>query len=707
MSAMPPGKPPFPARLFIAAALVAAILGGAAFWIVHYRLAAPSEPPIVLKDVNVHPKPPAPSSGPLIGGIAVNEQGTPLADVLVSFSWYTNDKIRTDGNGLWTYSGIPRDQLGRLRIDLVHDQYAAYSYEHPPMDQLLARSLVLVMRRSVDVRGVVVDASGNPLPGAYVTTRQDQEHAYAPDTDPHDTTDASGHFTIRNMNPGRLISLAASRQDLAPTIIWLRLAAHPPPVRLVLNAGYVLRGRVTDIRGRPIEGAEVQLFQCQGIGIHRRVSTDHQGEYELDNAPAGWLEVTCGKAGVGGTYLDHLGESPAPLDFTLLRGFHVHGKVTDAVTHQPVPQFNVLAEDANQPLNFHPGTSREFWSGRYQYPPSGYNMGAFRHIRIEANGYQPAISPLLKESGEQDFAMTPGRDLTGRVVDTGGKPVAHLTVGVGRPGELLRVWSNELIDLVNNSFWQGTNAAGKFDLPPQSGKFTVVAVGSEGYAVADQDQMAKAATLQLVPWGRIEGRILIDGLPAPGEELDIRPSGPPPDGQNRASVEFRTTYTTDSQGRFFADCVPCGWVDIGCDIHMPGGTLGFALFGAPARRVLVTPGKTLSVILGGTGRPVVGRVQLPAGSAAGDEHFFIATLQRQPAAPDSIIVQAPVEIDGTFRFESVEPGTYGLQIRDELQHDREAPPTGAAEFTVPDLPGGAGDVPLEIPTVTLKRAAPL
>jgi len=68
----------------------------------------------------------------------------------------------------------------------------------------------------------------------------------------------------------------------------------------------------------------------------------------------------------------------------------------------------------------------------------------------------------------------------------------------------------------------------------------------------------------------------------------------------------------------------------------------------------------------------------------------------------------PVEKDGSFRAEDIPAGTFSVNIQiskvnaqgmcgpgDELA-------TGSAEFTVPEMPDGRSDEPLEIPTVSMK-----
>jgi hypothetical protein len=170
-----------------------------------------------------------------------------------------------------------------------------------------------------------------------------------------------------------------------------------------------------------------------------------------------------------------------------------------------------------------------------------------------------------------------------------------------------------------------------------------------------------------------------------------------------------------------------------------------------AQRVELEPGKTARVTIGGMGRPVVGRMVAPAAVAERIDWYYAHTglstkvefprptlpadwAQMDKPAQDSWmkawqerpeVKQAhekysreleqqryfPVAIgrDGSFRVEDVPAGVYGLHVHVS------APPTrdtvggdgtlaiGRVDVTVPDMPGGRSDEPLDLGKIELKQ----
>ena len=151
--------------------------------------------------------------------------------------------------------------------------------------------------------------------------------------------------------------------------------------------------------------------------------------------------------------------------------------------------------------------------------------------------------------------------------------------------------------------------------------------------------------------------------------------------------------------------------------------------------VEVSPGTTARVDMGGTGRPVVGKVTAPAGLAGPIDWTFSnnklipklspiqAALVRSGLKKASHFASGgytvKLEADGSFRVEDVEAGTYDLIImvneppRDPFKvgFGQEVLATARREVVVPPMPGGRSDEPLDfgaIPLTAVKqpKAAP-
>ncbi len=73
-----------------------------------------------------------------------------------------------------------------------------------------------------------------------------------------------------------------------------------------------------------------------------------------------------------------------------------------------------------------------------------------------------------------------------------------------------------------------TGTDGRFTFPPTDDTFLLVAIGEAGYADASSDEFAKSGKLVLQPWGRIEGGVRIGPRSGSNQEVafvPIRPKG--------------------------------------------------------------------------------------------------------------------------------------------------------------------------------------
>jgi hypothetical protein len=430
---------------------------------------------------------------------------------------------------------------------------------------------------------------------------------------------------------------------------------------------------------------------------------------------------------------------------TLLPKLTVTGTVVDDQTNQPVEDFRVVKGWTSV------GLAAPVWD-RNDREAAKIEAGKFEYVetfgrdgyatRIESDGYLPAESRIIKaEEGTValTFRLKKGTPLTGTLVTPAGKPLAGADVLLVTPSSQIRILNGAP---TSQTFTLTTKSddAGAFHLPPQAGKFTLLVVHPEGFAELTPEQLAKPAAFTVQPWGRVEGVVRVGSKPGKGQVVTAsRPD-------QLRSIEC--TMKADDEGRFVLAFVPPGKTTVAIQVKL-GETPTSAGYGFTKHQSIdVEAGRATRVTLGGTGRPVSGRLVAPAGLPAKVEWYYAhASITTKVDVPKRTLpadwekmddtarrqwneawrarpeVQAydkamrnrqyfpvRVEADGSFRVEDVTAGTYRLQV--SLQEPPSTHPIGPGptmatatrEFTIEEMPNGRSDDALELGAITLTAA---
>ena len=135
------------------------------------------------------------------------------------------------------------------------------------------------------IRGIVVDADGEGVPGASVSAEPDPN---ALTGERVDQTGSAGSFEIRGVPVGR-VSVTASHPAFAapkPVVVEVDAEREPAPLRIVLVAGARVEGRVQHRDGRPFTrgyaratslepGAEAAWREPSPVGADGWFTMDH------------------------------------------------------------------------------------------------------------------------------------------------------------------------------------------------------------------------------------------------------------------------------------------------------------------------------------------------------------------------------------------------------------------------------------------------
>jgi hypothetical protein len=142
----------------------------------------------------------------------------------------------------------------------------------------------LILEPTATAAGEVVDGAGRPLAGVAVRTAHD---VALPSVLTPTLTDATGHFTLRHLDPADFTMLwARTATAVTERPVQLEPAKQQGPVKLVLTeaAAFRLRGQIVDATRKPVADAAVRVeWRYPGVGKHSRMGYgDYLGTYRTD-----------------------------------------------------------------------------------------------------------------------------------------------------------------------------------------------------------------------------------------------------------------------------------------------------------------------------------------------------------------------------------------------------------------------------------------
>jgi hypothetical protein len=542
-----------------------------------------------------------------------------------------------------------------------------------------------------------------------------------------------------------------------------RQGSCEPPLILRLEPGRSIRGRVVDAKGQPIAGARITpVFRgCRDL-LGWRAETGVDGRFEWANAPRGFIELNV-EDPADGQEVRLFGSrvQDGELVVRMPPPFRLHGTVVDAETGRPIEPFRLIegdvwthdfnAEEDEISPDWSADRARTVAGGRYEvrFPRSGrprhepWGLGyTLLVIRIEAEGYAPAISRKYRmQEGEQtcDFALRRRPWIKGMVRAPDGSPVsgAEVVVAVqGGPvpgiynGRLTKGWRGDMVRT-------GPDGRFAFAKPDDGGR--IVIVSDRGLAQRTADELAAEPVVTLEPWGRIRGQIRVGtGI---GARQIVGAMITEADYRGQPAVPFSARALTDAEGHFLLERVAPGHAMVYRPHWFSNGTL----LRSHRQGVEVASGRTAEVIVGGTGRPVIGRVTRAAGLPPFELESVRGQLKLQQPAPEfpegfddweperqrawwfayyeteegrkyyenANTYAVKVRPDGSFHLDDVPEGRYRLKLEYEKSpsplDDPESPGTPRKVAVLEmflDVPAGPDEKPLDLGTLTLTPPEP-
>lgn len=361
------------------------------------------------------------TEGGRLSATLVDLDGKPVSGATVRAQ---GKRERTDAHGRALLAGLPAGSL-----EVVASPAGQPGTQWTVREQVTIREgetteVTLAMKAGAPLAGVVLDATGAPLPDAEVMGwSSPADGGYSPEAMEGAKTGADGTFRLRTLPAGE-VHLAVRHK-----LNRLSQTARAPDEKLILRlkAGTSVSGRVVDPNGKP-----VRLFK-----VSHTPFDSEDGRFTLPAQP-GKTNLAFDSDGYAQLLIEHTtkeGENELG-DVRLTKGRVVTGLVLDAATRQPIVGALVdvgMEKPAGTAfLSEELGAATTDAQGAYSLavaPSSSWLIAAHPAYVMDAVPLGPTVA-------KQDVLLQRGATLEAQVVDAQGLPVTRARVVATRNGEV-------------------------------------------------------------------------------------------------------------------------------------------------------------------------------------------------------------------------------------------------------------------------------
>jgi len=572
----------------------------------------------------------------------------------------------------------------------------------------------IALVRGVEIGGIVLDATGRPLPDAAVSLFPNARNFWSQVKELTKTGD-DGRFEFRIEPRSDQYQLLVSPRDGVDVNRQVRLPLSEELV-VQLPGGATIKGRVISVEtNQPVANADIVVSlkgpgatQWQGA-YQKALTTDAYGVFRLEGVGTDGLHSLAVSAPgyahfVGSAWSrDPAWQEMTKLKFTagaevqlpdipLQRGRIVEGTVRDADSRQPIADATVTLRD----WVLGDRRVRTGADGRYRFGDLGDRVAlqadAPGYIDVSSGGWGGEPLPEGQDVVQRDFELRLAGAVSGTVRTAAGEPVGQALVRLrsadpGRGG-----WMS---DFRLRDFFTHTDAQGRFRIegvPPLALK---AQASTPGYDTGSSDAKTleagaelKGLDVKLVSSASLSGVVLGEG----GRKLGnarvtvTRDTGAADAGSRwRALAEGKVVFT-DEQGRFLAEDVPAG------DVMLRVEADGHAV--ETVRRKGVEPGSSVEdlVIRVKPALEISGKVLDEKGEPMPRAWVRARQVVAADGEPSDQLLGARVEEDGTFVIRNLAAGTYSLEVQVWARGDE----TRYEPLTRPGVAAGTKDVLLSL-----------
>ncbi len=500
--------------------------------------------------------------GASIRGLVVDADGGPIAgaeirassresQVISMMVWRRDDRpaALTGADGHFEIA----DRRHGERVDLEvsykgHQPARARAVEAPTETPVR-----IVLERAARVAGTVLGAGGEPIAGAQVLVAAEEAltGGGALRSPAHGRSDDRGRFAIDSAPSGRVRLIAtAPGWRAAESGAELEPGSALEGLRLVLERGATVAGRVLEADGKPALGAWVRV-ENQGGNPWARPPTarvDGDGNYLLEGVEPG-LRLLVAESPEREETAREIEVTPGSnrLDLRFAGGVELAGRVTDAAG---LPLADVALTLASEGVGWQGAETLSREDGSFGF--DGVRDGHYLLRAAKAGYASTTLEPPLRVAGAAltgiEVRLEAGGTIRGRLVGLEAAQIPLVTVSAFRPsdewalGRVDRDGEYRIADLspgewnVGAMVADGAQARGRvtltrggeatLDLDFGGGLTLTGQVLSAGQPVTGIDVWLRG--LDVIDWGHaptdLEGRFRIAGLEPGRHRLEISDS---------------------------------------------------------------------------------------------------------------------------------------------------------------------------------------
>jgi len=503
-----------------------------------------------------------------VSGVVVNENGVPVKQAsVVAISASSLVKTRASAVAKTNDKGefkLPAVATGAYRLIADHKEYVGSSSEVISVYETELSNIKLIVKSGATISGRVVDDAGTAVPWATVRTATSRGDFEGDGNVRETTADDKGEFVVRRLKRVGVKILAKNESaSSAPTKIDLGKTKHVKDIELKLDIKGTISGTVVDGEGEGI--AEVQVtaipdfwsgesgngFRVRGLAT---ATTSGDGSFTFRGLPDGKYRLKPVRRRITDQMFQRPGKQAKTGDTDVKLVMLDEGGISGKLAFDNGDAVKVFTVTVTVP----PGVPVADKKGRFQLTKlaPGKQTVSFRGEGFATLRKTIDISPG-KVNDLGTLTVKKGRSVSGRVVDSGGSPVAKAKVTVAR--QLLGDGS-----AANTKLGGARQEAIRSGTTDDDGYYQIMGIGANRrYIVAEDDKLGRSLPyvisagthsprldIRLQPFGSLKGKITMNGTPAQKTNVIVTP-------KNTDGGQF-VVVQTDDKGMYSVARLPAG-----------------------------------------------------------------------------------------------------------------------------------------------------